>query len=141
MMDFRGTGTRDLLAKDGEGNPMATCLRLGVHPELFFPSMTTNGSTVRVDVRAAAACAHCPLRRRCNEQAKTNRHYGFWGGQAFDGTKASPRAHVVVDPDGVVVELDELLATDPSGWVETFYGRRSYIIKGRPRKKLAERQA
>lgn len=130
----KSSGIAELIQIDVDGQPRAACVRFGVHPELFFPNMSGSTDTVFVDVRAASACSHCPVRMKCREGAREHQRQGFWGNVAFDSS-GSERTHIVVDPDGREISLAMLLATHPERWVSAFRGRRGFVRRGRNRKK------
>ena len=50
--------------------------------ELFFPRFAERPQArVKREQIAARLCSVCPVREQCQEYARQNREYGFWGGE------------------------------------------------------------
>lgn len=58
--------------------------------DLFFaPHAERPQARVRREARARAVCGRCPVLLTCREFARTNREYGFWGGESEDERAAA----------------------------------------------------
>lgn len=119
-----------------DGQPAANCARYNIHPELFFPNISSSVEKVYVDVRAASACTHCPVALACRERARDDSgNEGFWGNQVFTST-GRVRSHVVVDPNGNPISVAQLLSVPTTHWIAAFRGRTAYVRRGGgPRRK------
>ncbi len=50
---------------------------------LFFPPRAERPQArVRREAQARLLCASCPVMDPCRQHARTNREYGFWGGES-----------------------------------------------------------
>jgi WhiB family transcriptional regulator, redox-sensing transcriptional regulator len=53
------------------------------HPDLFFaPRAERPPARVRREAHARRLCSACPVAGPCQEFARRNREYGFWGGES-----------------------------------------------------------
>jgi len=67
------------LARDADRQWMAKAARIGLDPELFFPTAGLPSPL------AVNTCAHCPVRRRCADYAEANHEqHGIWAGMSTD---------------------------------------------------------
>ena len=51
---------------------------------LFFPPRRAAPGPRRREAAAKSVCASCIVQRHCQEYARTNHEYGFWGGESED---------------------------------------------------------
>ena len=57
---------------------------------LFFPTVAERPQTrERREESARDVCRSCPVLTTCREFARTNREYGFWGGESEDERHAA----------------------------------------------------
>jgi len=53
------------------------------HTELFFPRRAERPQArFRREAKAARLCDLCPVRDACQDYARVNHEYGFWGGES-----------------------------------------------------------
>ena len=58
--------------------------------ELFFPNLRERPERrARREAQARALCAECPVVSPCRSWARTNREYGFWGGESEEERAAA----------------------------------------------------
>jgi len=67
---------------------------------LFFPAPAERPQARdRREATAAAVCSDCHVRGSCQEFARTNHEYGFWGGESEDERHAA--GYRLIAPIGV----------------------------------------
>jgi WhiB family transcriptional regulator, redox-sensing transcriptional regulator len=70
------------------------------HPDLFFaPRAERPPARVRREAHARRLCSACPVAGPCQEFARRNREYGFWGGESEEERHLS--CFTVPSPIGV----------------------------------------
>jgi WhiB family redox-sensing transcriptional regulator len=70
------------IAHDVRPNWMDNAACRGQADLFFAPRAERPQARVRREARARRVCAICPIARQCQEFARENREYGFWGGES-----------------------------------------------------------
>ena len=87
----------DLASADDEWMHEAACKGL---THLFFPSSAERPQArERREVMARDVCASCTVQTPCQEFARSNHEYGFWGGESEDERHAA--GYRLIAPIGV----------------------------------------
>jgi WhiB family redox-sensing transcriptional regulator len=81
----------------GDWSAQANCKG---HTHLFFaPKAERPQARMRREARARVLCRACPVSTECKEFARSNREYGFWGGESEEERHLA--GYTVAAPIGV----------------------------------------
>ena len=87
----------DLASAEDEWMREAACKGL---THLFFPTSAERPQArERREAMARQVCASCPVQLPCQEFARANHEYGFWGGESEDERHAA--GYRLIAPIGV----------------------------------------
>jgi WhiB family redox-sensing transcriptional regulator len=81
----------------GEWRDFAVCK--GKFHLFFAPRAERPQARVRREAHARRLCASCPVQAACRQFARTNREYGFWGGESEEERHLA--GYTVAAPIGV----------------------------------------